>query len=38
MGEVKRDELATALVRASLRKKSPGNRIWWEQWIDPENG
>jgi hypothetical protein len=38
MDEVKGDVLATGLIRASLRKKSLGNGIWWEQWIDPEDG
>jgi hypothetical protein len=38
MDEVKRDVLDTHLIRASLRKKSPGNGIWWEQWFDQEGG
>jgi hypothetical protein len=38
MDEIKRDVLATSLIRASLRKKHPGNGIWWEQWFDPEGG
>jgi hypothetical protein len=38
MYEVKRDVLVTFLIRASLRKKSLGNGIWWEQWFDPEGG
>jgi hypothetical protein len=28
MDEFKRDVLTTGLIRASLRKKSPGNGIW----------
>jgi hypothetical protein len=38
MDEVKRDELTTSLIRASLRRNSPDNGIWWEQWFDPEGG
>jgi hypothetical protein len=28
MEEFKRDVLTTGLIRASMRKKSPGNGIW----------
>jgi hypothetical protein len=38
MDEVKRDVLDTHLIRASLRKKSPGNGIWWEQWFNQKGG